>query len=584
MKQKITRYCHLLLLLLLASACKKEPQPAPQPLPAANHHIARAKSHVDSAMRQLGASSIAQKLGATINWEQAITDSANNVRVPMQVNLAKGLKQIENAINNDIFELFVRNGENGLEATIMHFIQLKGQYFPMATALDGKPKSKLMTRLALPATATGAQQTKGAGKLMYTVPQGSLGKADVLKLLSAQTGKNVEMFTISQCSHKLKFNPIYCYCDWPSPTPAPFEDYFIIVSGTDENGKEWSEYISYLIDIDPVEIIFSSWYPGIPLKGVEVRAMDYFTYAYNMGQEEISSTEDTKTMEYTWLFLTARDGSWRFASKERATFKKVNGLWVCNKLEHLGIEKSGGNTGWNLEVILRSAEPTINNNGAYMELMYNFKATPSTRRKTTTDIWLKEKSPVWTIQDNGGGGSSGGDSGSATEPVAVMPPPPKKPIADMEKFLSCFDKTQPANLTVYAEKIFSSFPGHAFISISQGNNTMIFGFYPRNNFPGILAGPGIMGDDSGHTYNGKWDIGNISSEKLQQIISLSVNYSRSDYDLTANNCADFTGDVLRTVGVTINARNVSTPNSIYNLMPASSKTAGRVSSTQRNCK
>lgn len=78
-----------------------------------------------------------------------------------------------------------------------------------------------------------------------------------------------------------------------------------------------------------------------------------------------------------------------------------------------------------------------------------------------------------------------------------VPPPPEIPITDMVKFLSCFNINQSANLTVYAQKMFGgNGVGHAFISITQGNNTMTYGFYPKLDFPSNTNGPGIFGNDS----------------------------------------------------------------------------------------
>lgn len=88
----------------------------------------------------------------------------------------------------------------------------------------------------------------------------------------------------------------------------------------------------------------------------------------------------------------------------------------------------------------------------------------------------------------GGTGTQGGGGGSIAGTL-TMPPPPETPISDMKKFLSCFDKNQSANLTVYAEKTTTTSPGHAFIEIKQGNNTMIFGFYPKTLFLVMFLAP-----------------------------------------------------------------------------------------------
>ncbi|RDC54893.1 hypothetical protein DU508_18930 [Pedobacter chinensis] len=113
---------------------------------------------------------------------------------------------------------------------------------------------------------------------------------------------------------------------------------------------------------------------------------------------------------------------------------------------------------------------------------------------------------------------------------------------------------------------------------------MIFGFYPKNSFPSNISGPGIMGENGGHYYNGKWNLGNISADKLQQIISLSINYSLSDYGLAYNNCADFTLGILSIVGIANSSNGIDGPNTILDLMPASAKTnSGNAPQSHRTC-
>jgi hypothetical protein len=149
----------------------------------------------------------------------------------------------------------------------------------------------------------------------------------------------------------------------------------------------------------------------------------------------------------------------------------------------------------------------------------------------------------------------------------MMPPPPKLPISDIKKFLSCLNTTASANLTVYAEKtnLANVNVGHAFISISQGNNVMIYGFYPENGYDKSFSGPGIMGDNGEHAYDVSGNIGQITPQQLQKIISLSEKYQNSWYDLNANNCSDFAADVLNIVGVASN-NSFETPGTVANTL------------------
>jgi hypothetical protein len=180
-------------------------------------------------------------------------------------------------------------------------------------------------------------------------------------------------------------------------------------------------------------------------------------------------------------------------------------------------------------------------------------------------------------------GEGGGGPGGENTDMNIMPPPPETPIVDIKKFLDCFDKSKPASLTVYAEKIGSSFPGHAFISIKQGENNMVFGFYPKEKFPNNISGTGIMGDNSEHAYNAATNYGDISAEKLQKIIDISIKFSSSNYTLANNNCANFALEVLRIIGVT-DMTGVCTPDNIYDIIkPFATGTNSKATKTQRTC-
>ncbi|WP_160138603.1 hypothetical protein [Chryseobacterium sp. c4a] len=149
----------------------------------------------------------------------------------------------------------------------------------------------------------------------------------------------------------------------------------------------------------------------------------------------------------------------------------------------------------------------------------------------------------------------------------TMAPPPDVAINDIKKFLSCLNISQSAKLSVYAEKMGSGHGvGHAFISITQGNNTMTYGFYPKTGLTGVITGPGIFGDDGGHIYTHSWNVGNITPTQLQNIIAASISYSGGTYDLGLNNCADFTLTILNYAGVATNTSGIDHPNTVANLI------------------
>lgn len=183
--------------------------------------------------------------------------------------------------------------------------------------------------------------------------------------------------------------------------------------------------------------------------------------------------------------------------------------------------------------------------------------------------------------NNCGGG--GGGTGTIPPPTnAPNPPPPPNTPVDIKKFLSCLNITQPANLKVYAQTISSSPPGHAFISITQGSNVMVFGYYPKNGFPQNITGPGTLADDSGHAYTHSWNVGTISPTQLQQIIAASIAYSGYIYDVGFNNCADFTLHTLTYAGINTNTIGLDTPNTVANLI-GGTPTNGTAPSTNRTC-
>ncbi|MNQ03692.1 hypothetical protein D3C85_163970 [compost metagenome] len=185
-------------------------------------------------------------------------------------------------------------------------------------------------------------------------------------------------------------------------------------------------------------------------------------------------------------------------------------------------------------------------------------------------------------------GYIGGGSGSASSSGnPIMPPPPKLPISDIKKFLSCLNTAASANLIVYAEKtdLSNLNVGHAFISISQGNNIMTYAFYPENGYDKSFIGPGIMGNNGGDFYNVSGNIGQITPKQLQQIISLSVKYQNSWYDIDTNNCSDFAADVLNIVGVASN-NSFETPSTVANTLqkvPNHTSIPNYAPKTKRTC-
>ncbi|WP_281322894.1 hypothetical protein [Flavobacterium aestivum] len=206
---------------------------------------------------------------------------------------------------------------------------------------------------------------------------------------------------------------------------------------------------------------------------------------------------------------------------------------------------------------------------------------------TGTPVVYMPRNPVTGGTNTGGFTSPSGGGVGGGGVTLIMPPPPEIPISDIIKFLSCFNKSANVNLTVYAENMNLSNKnvGHAFISISQGNNTMVFGYYPKNGGGQAMTGPGIMGENGGHRYDVSANMGQISPQKLQQIITLSEKYQNSFYDLGFNNCSDFATQVLNIAGVSSSGW-IDTPNTVADILatlPNHTSNSTYAPKTQRTC-
>ncbi len=123
---------------------------------------------------------------------------------------------------------------------------------------------------------------------------------------------------------------------------------------------------------------------------------------------------------------------------------------------------------------------------------------------------------------------------------------PDNEIIDMEEFLSCLDTTQPANLTLYVNQPItnSSIPmsasgdvGHAFLSISQGYNTVVYGFYPKQKAKAFIVSDGAIGNNQGDIYDVSITT-SISASQLNNIVSYSETIP-AHYNINLFNCTDY---------------------------------------------
>ncbi|MEM8569177.1 MAG: hypothetical protein AAGF85_22160 [Bacteroidota bacterium] len=141
--------------------------------------------------------------------------------------------------------------------------------------------------------------------------------------------------------------------------------------------------------------------------------------------------------------------------------------------------------------------------------------------------------------------------------AAIIVEGPDTPIEDMAEYLKCFDTSQGATITIYADQPVANSdvpsngfdPGHSFISISQNGFVRVFGFYPEadkvNPFGSI---PSAAGDDSGRAYDVSVTI-NATPSQLSNVIYAA--YFTGDYNLNTMNCTDYAINIINFTGLDV---------------------------------
>jgi|GEM_PF-1165758 len=137
---------------------------------------------------------------------------------------------------------------------------------------------------------------------------------------------------------------------------------------------------------------------------------------------------------------------------------------------------------------------------------------------------------------------------------------PDIPITNMEDYLDCFNTSQGATITIYADQpknnehdiwSMSDGVGHAFISIKQGNKVASFGFYPISTIGSAIPNnltpdptdffstPGVFGNDQGHDYDVSLSVP-INSVGLTNLINGIVSIANDNpmYNIASVNCTD----------------------------------------------
>ena len=137
-------------------------------------------------------------------------------------------------------------------------------------------------------------------------------------------------------------------------------------------------------------------------------------------------------------------------------------------------------------------------------------------------------------------------------------------ITNISDYLKCFDATKSGSIIIYVDQPTPNSTdtwsgsrldpnvGHTFISISQGNNTKVLGFYPAKGvYPGISpsSAPALV-NDAGHAYNVKIEI-SVDSSQMASVLSVAKSYEQQNYHLSNYNCTDFGMSISSAAGVTL---------------------------------
>lgn len=141
---------------------------------------------------------------------------------------------------------------------------------------------------------------------------------------------------------------------------------------------------------------------------------------------------------------------------------------------------------------------------------------------------------------------------------------PDQPITNMTQYLSIFNTSQPAIITLSADQPISGshFPfdptttegkaGHAILTIKQGTKVRSLGFYPENTAASILPNtltpdptdfisvPSSFGNDENHYFDVSISTPITAAQLLSAINNIkSIFQSNVSYNIKSSNCADF---------------------------------------------
>ncbi|TKC06961.1 hypothetical protein [Pedobacter frigoris] len=264
-----TPLCVVLLLgiILLGNSCKRGLEIQNQPEVVVNETILKAKAHVESILEEQGSDSFVKKMRFEMNWEKAIIDSADNIRVPIYFDLSKlkpkDGKQKAPAEIKAVFELYIKNVSGQTEVSIMQFMNVGGKYYPLRLTLTGELKTKLKASVfkkdVLSIGGNGGKILSSAfNKKMIT-------ESGFMELIQMSYGSNYLAVVIRECQMGTWFNPTTCMCDWPENVDSGgfYPEIFMIIIDAASN----YQYLPYPFSFHPSSITPDPEYPEGPIGG-----------------------------------------------------------------------------------------------------------------------------------------------------------------------------------------------------------------------------------------------------------------------------------------------------------------------------
>ncbi|TKC06958.1 hypothetical protein [Pedobacter frigoris] len=248
--------CVVLLLgtTLLVNSCKRGLEIKDQPQVVLNEAILKAKAHVESILQEQGSDSFVKTMGFEMNWEKAIVDSANHIRVPIYFDLSKlkpkDSKQTAPAKTKDVFELYIKNVRGQTEVSIMQFMSIGGKYYPMRYTLAGQLKTKLKASVF----KRDVLSIGGNGdKILSSVfNKKMITESGVMELIQMTYGSNYLAAVIYECPLGTLFDPVACLCDFPEnvSSGAIYPELFMMII----TASSTYQIVPYTYSFHPSEI------------------------------------------------------------------------------------------------------------------------------------------------------------------------------------------------------------------------------------------------------------------------------------------------------------------------------------------